>query len=505
MRLGALLFLFAAVSIAQVQNAADAAAGGYANSPIAPGALAFITDFASSASPAVNGAAVSIRPVGSSTAIRAQVVDTSLQGITFLVPADVPLGNAQLIYHQAGELTQYTTVSISANNFSLYRNPARGTNVDATGKASPNGLATPAQPGEAVEIFGTGLSTVPQTPPQVTAGGVAQKVLYSGAAPGNPGVLQINLQIAPATPDGCYLPLTVTWGPSTATSYLSKTSDGMPCHHPFGLSTAALQTLDSGGSLQVGMTAMTTALTAASAQVASRQESATVTFSSLSASNLAARFTANAGQGCSILSLASAGSFLEGAFGYNLAGTITLQSGSTILTLTSSQSPGYSASILPSPDTPLTALSPPVIGAGKWTWTASGASGSGLPTQSFDFNLPPPVQLSGGAPISLKSGQDQTINWNGGGFDAGALLQLSLTTPGIGVPTLQCFAPAQAGSVIIPGSLLQQFPSGHVGTLSVQVTESGSFIPHAAVNSPSGQELMLVNWTSRDSRPVDFQ
>ena len=49
-----------------------------------------------------------------------------------------------------------------------------------------------------------------------------------------PGINQINFQIAPGTPDGCYLPLLVTWGAGAATSYLGKTSDGSPCQHPFG-------------------------------------------------------------------------------------------------------------------------------------------------------------------------------------------------------------------------------------------------------------------------------
>lgn len=84
--------LAAALSYAQVQNAADAAAGP-GSSPIAPGSLAFVSDYYSSTNS--EGASVAIRPVGSSTPVPAQVVSVTSTGITFLVPPDVPFGNAR--------------------------------------------------------------------------------------------------------------------------------------------------------------------------------------------------------------------------------------------------------------------------------------------------------------------------------------------------------------------------------------------------------------------------
>lgn len=485
-----------------MQNAADAAAGIGSNSPIAPGSLAFVTDYSTS-SPTISGAVVSIRPIGSSTAIPAQVVNASNNGITFLVPADAPQGNAQLIYHQAGELAQYTSASIASGHFSLYRGTARGTNVTAAGVASANGLANPAQPGEAVEIFGTGLSTVPQTPPQVTLGGVAQPVLFSGAAPGEPGLFQINIQIAAATPDGCYVPLAITWDGSTASSYLSKTSDEMPCHHPFGLSTSALQALDNGGQLQTGMISMSSALTAASAQKASRQETAGFTTSYLVASGIANYFLASAVQGCGAQSASFVPNEILAVIGSPASGSMTLQSGTTTLTLTSSPTQvfGYSASLPPAADAPLNNLPQPVISGGQWTWT-NPASGDGLPAASFNFSLPSPIQLNAGAPISIQTGQDQTIAWNGRGFDSGANLQLILSAPGF--PSLACFAPANTGTLTIPAAMLAAFHAGASGALSVSVTETGANIPHYSFPAPA-TALVLVQWSSSDTRPVDFK
>ncbi len=275
-RVFAVGLIAAALSYAQVQNAADASAGLSNSSPIAPGSLAFVTDYWFSTL-SIGGSSVSLRLVGSSTLIPAQVENATSDGITFLVPPDAPIGNVQVIYKQAGQLTQWTSAIIAPVHFALYRDPVRAVNVNSSGPANPNGLANPAQPGQAIEIFGTGVGAVPQIAPQVTVGGVAQSVLYFGGATGEPGVIQINFQIAPGTPDGCYLPLNVVWGTASAASWISKTSDGMPCHHPFGLSVSALKALDLGMAIETGMISMTTALTAVSPDRASRQENVSVT------------------------------------------------------------------------------------------------------------------------------------------------------------------------------------------------------------------------------------
>jgi uncharacterized protein (TIGR03437 family) len=501
-RLLAIGLLAAALSSAQVQNAADADVGP-GSSPIAPGSLAFVTDYWSG-TPSIGGSSVSLRLVGSSTIIPAQVENATSDGITFLVPPDAPIGNVQVIYKQAGQLTQWTSAIIAPVYFALYRDPVRAVNVNSSAPSSPNGLANPAQPGQAVEIFGTGVGAVPQTPPQVIVGGVAQSVLYYGGATGEPGVTQINFQIAPGTPDGCYVPLNVVWGAASASSYISKTSDGMPCHHPFGLSVNALKALDQGMSVQTGMISMTTALTAAAASRASRQEGASVTTLSLTPDQIAGYFATNTLQGCGIASPPRI-AFVGGlGFGSQGGSTMTLRDATTILTLASSGGNEYTATIPPSNDASLNALPPPVIGGGQWTWSFSGSSA--LPAGSFNFNLAAPIQINGSAPVSITSGQDQTITWTGRAYDATAILHLSVSqNPGFS-PAVVCFAPAQSGGLTIPANLLTQFSPGGVGTLSISVTESGSGMPAANFKLSDGSpSLMLVSRGSIDTRPVDFK
>jgi len=501
-RAAVLLFLIAGQSAAQVQNAADVGAGVY-TTILAQGSLAAI-GYSQVTSTPVLSATVSLLPANSTTPVPAQVTSVVPFTITFVVPPNIPLGDAQLIYKPGNQATQWTRVSIVPANLSLYRTGSTGPlvaqNIGPDGTPVPNGLASPAQPGQPVVLWGSGLGATPQSAIQVTLGGVEQTVLYAGAAPGQPGLNQFNFRIAPGTPDGCYVPLTVTYRTQAVTSFLSKTSDGLPCHHPFQLSVSAMKLLDSGSQIQTGEIALTTGIQAPASDRASRQESAQFLGLYLSASTIANYFigaAATPAQPCAIdLSIGVVGAFLEGGFDPTTLGTITLQSAASTLTLPWTN---------PQPvDSPLNDLPPPVIAGGNWTWSTSG--GSDLAASSFAFVLPPPVQIAGSVPVTVNRSQSQTIAWNGSGFDSNAALQLSLTSQYPGSPVLTCRVPAQTGTLTLPSNLLAQFNAGSAGAVSVSVTESGTGIPHAQFNQLDGSPLLtIVSWGSTDARPVDFQ
>ncbi len=474
---------------AQVQNAADVHSGAYSTA-FAPGSRALIPNLR------VTTATVSLLPVNSTTPIPADVVKLDNSGIAFVIPADMPEGPAQLIYKPGNQATQWTSVTIVPSNLSLYRTgpggPLIAQNVQPSG-AYPNGLSTPAQPGQGVQIWASGLGATPPPDVRITLGGVPQQILYIGSPPGEPGLHQINFLVAPGTPDGCYVPLILTYGTHTAAGFISKTSDGNPCHHPWGLSKAAMQQLDLGNTIQVGEFTLSTGIEAASANLASRTESGQFELTLMNASQIATYFTASApAQTCSRLSATSG---IIGGFGIGNGGapTATIAKGTSSLQLPWTN---------PTPsDSPLNALPPAALSAGNWT--ASTAANFALPATSFAFVLPPPIQLTGSALIQVNRSQNQTITWNGSGYDSTATLNLSLTAPG-SLP-ISCTAPAQAGSLTIPSSLLSLFSAASTGSLSVSVAETGSGIPAAGFASGNNPFLMLVLWNSTDARPVDFQ
>jgi uncharacterized protein (TIGR03437 family) len=459
-------------------------------------------------------ATLSIRPVGSSTPIPVTVTNAVAGAITFVVPAGVPLGGAELLYQIDNQPTQWTNVNVVQSSFAFFligpNGPAIAQTVAPNGSLRNIGLTTPVQPGQTLHLSGSGLgygSTV-----SATIGGVAATVDYAGADPTQAGRDEILIPIPPAVPDGCYVPVALTYNQTTVTTTISKTSDGSPCRHPWQLSVNDMKTLDNGGSLADGVVALNTTLRAATTAAASRNESANMSLSQLTASGIAAYFApapAASSPSCTALAPAIAVPLLlNGSFSVlgqgppDLGASVTLQNPAAPITLAVGTN-GYSyANLPPATDGPLTNLPPSAIPGGKWTWQSSG--GKDLPASSFSFTLPAPIQLNGGAPISIRRDQDQTISWNGAAFDAGATVNIYLN--GNTQPQISCTVPATAGTVTMPAALLAAYSPNTIGTLTANLTESGSFVPHAQFALQNGNTLlMLVSYFTLDSRPVVFQ
>jgi hypothetical protein len=346
-------------------------------------------------------------------------------------------------------------------------------------------------------VTGSGLGNA--TPFQISLGGAAATIVHPLTQRAEPGYDRIFVQIPAGAPDGCYVPLTLTYNQTTVTTSISKTSNGTPCVHPFQLSTADLQTLDSGGSLATAQISMNTSLQVAASDAASRSESANISESSMNAAAIASYFAPIPSSNCSIVQPEYL--LFDGLVGINptpdLGASMTLQNGST--TLTFAGEGDYSTAFLVPTEGPLSNLPAPVIAAGKWTWTSSG--GADLPASSFTFSLPSPFQLNSGWPLSLNRGQDQTLTWNGANFPAGVVLTASLS----GALGISCTAPANAGSLTVPATLLSQVPPGSLGTLSISVSQMGSFIPHTLFKLKNGNTLLVfVSYSTGDSRAIDF-
>lgn len=460
-------------------------------------------------------ATLSIRPVGSNTPIPVTVTKAVPGAITFVVPAAMPLGGAELLYQIAGQPTQWTTVNVVQSSFAFFSiasgGPAIAQTVASNGSTGNVGLATPTQPGQTLLLTGSGLgngSTV-----SATIGGVTTPVTYAGPHPTLAGYDEILLQIPTAAPDGCYVPVAVTYNQTTVTTTISKTSDGSPCKHPWQLSLSDMKKLDGGDTLADGVIGLSTQLSVVTSSAGSRTESASMNLGQITAGGIAAYFTpaaAPSGASCTAPTLVGVPSLVEGAFFVSspsprvpdIGTSVTLQTPTTAITLARMDGNSYySASLPPPTDGPIGDLPPPIIAGGKWMFQSSG--GTDLAASSFGFTLPAPIQLAGGAPISVSRNRDQTITWNGAAFDAGATVNIVLSGS---TAIVSCTAPASAGTVTIPASLLSGYTENTIGTLTINLSESGFFLPHAQLKLHGFNTLqMVVSFSSNDSRPVFFQ
>lgn len=467
-------------------------------------------------SPKPVNATLFIRPSGTTTDIPVSVENAVAGTVTFVVPAGVPLGGAELLYQIDNGPTQWTPVNVVQSSFAFFRNGLSGQAtaqaISPQGFASNVGLASPIQPGQTLLLAGSGLgygSTV-----TATIGGVTAPVIYAGASgTQSAGHDEIRIQVPAGVADGCYVPMALTYNKNIVTTTIPVTSNGFACRHPWQLSLNDMKTLDSGGSLATGEITLNSQLSVVTATAGSRNETAYMQVSETDAATLAGYFNPPLfTTGCQVVNSNPAFLAVSAAFAVlgspgpnppDIGSPIALTSPTTAISLLNS-SPGfgyYDTSALPAPvDGPLTNLPPPAIAGGKWTLQSAG--GKDIGAVIFNFALPSPIQLTGGVPVMVDHTQDRTISWNGAGFDAGATVFINLS----GNSLVTCIAPASAGTITIPAALLSGFNPNTIGTLTINLSEAGAYLPHAEFQLNNHNSLlMFVSFSSSDSRPVFFQ
>ncbi|MCC6391172.1 MAG: hypothetical protein IT167_11265, partial [Bryobacterales bacterium] len=132
--------------------------------------------------------------------------------INFRVPPTIAGDSADVVVSTSLGMSQAVRVPVVANSPGLFFNQATG---EAAVRVAGTGLLTserPAAAGEYLEIYGTGLGPVEPSPktdlyetvrkPVITAGGVEARVVFSGQAPGVPGLYQVNAQVPDGAPRG---------------------------------------------------------------------------------------------------------------------------------------------------------------------------------------------------------------------------------------------------------------------------------------------------------------
>ncbi len=216
-------------------------------------------------------AGTSVRINVGGEAIDCLVVRTlSNDRVAAILPSTAPLGGGTLTVTFNGQTTAPVPIEVVAHSFGIFTLNSAGSGpgvLTAPLKRNTiNTLLTSFQPGELVDVWGTGLGAVPFSDAlvpqlkdlpidvQVTVGGVPATVAFRGRdAGGCCAAIDIVRFTIPAGVEGCYVPLSIVVNgvPSNFAS-ISISSSGSACSEPGGLLRQTLTKAQTSGSTALG-------------------------------------------------------------------------------------------------------------------------------------------------------------------------------------------------------------------------------------------------------------
>lgn len=261
-RLSISTIVFVATAAAQPQilpnavvNAASNAPVGWPNSSIAQGSIFTIygTDLGPSSSPALayplqtTLGGVSIQVSSGSTTLNAIPIFVGLKQINAILPGRVPTGTAILTVTYNGQTSNAISFQVIANSFGIFavNSAAVGVGIITGANNELYPVNSPAKPGDAATIWGTGIGAwpgddgsappqqidMPKVPVSVYVGTQQATVMYRGRS-GFTGEDQINF-VVPSGITGCYVPVSVEIG-NIVSNFVTMpiAPAGQPCPDP---------------------------------------------------------------------------------------------------------------------------------------------------------------------------------------------------------------------------------------------------------------------------------
>jgi uncharacterized protein (TIGR03437 family) len=444
--------------------------------------------------PDANGTSVAISSGGQT--FNAFMVYTLATQVAAILPSNTAVGQATVTVTFNGKTSAPYTINVVKSQFGLFT-----TNQGGTGQAiaqvfasatsvSLMGLTTPAQPGQTLVLYGTGLggiSVADNQPPGAvpvgsnvvaTVGGKIIPVQYAGRSPQFPGLDQINFQLPSDVPLGCYVPASVTASGQVSQDFVLSiaASGAAACTHPLGLSTSAMAKLDSGGTLNIGLFQV---LRAYLALLNGSVEGAGGLFDNVNANGVfqmynripvafgAVSYPAPL-NGCVAVDQVNTGTGFT-VPNFSLIGGTELIADQLIMSIDGPK--GGQGNILRQ-DTGgyLGVFISPILGPGAWT--ISGSGGVDVGAFKATVTLPDNLAFTNQGNLANPPRSDITIVWTGGTVAGGNPIVTAFgnsTVINVKDPSksrgksFYCAAPATAGKIVVPAAIMQQLPSSTAG------------------------------------------
>jgi uncharacterized protein (TIGR03437 family) len=382
---------------------------------------------------------------------------------TALIPADAPLGQAEVLAVTTSGRSYSTSIWIAASGFGIFTKSGEGSDAAAAqvwrDTVRTVGLTTPVRAGEWVTLWGTGLGLTASTV-LVEVAGIGVSASYAGPAPGFPGVDQINFRFPTGVPDDCYIPLTVKVDARESnTTSIGVASTAEACHHRLGLSPDALATLDKGGKVLLSQTWVQSdsLLNLSAPDTYRRHDTISLDFIQYDAAGVQ-EFTGlltTKVPGCQLslgLSQLVVRIFVPTAPRFDAGMPVVTGPGGVRITM--AYAFGYYSTTPSDTRYTLDSLPPSSFAPGEWAVEAPG--GNIVAAFRTAIRIPPALRWISRTTVSpVSRTSDLTLKWDPSGYTDQEWMQGSV---GVSAGSVTCLAPASAGSVTIPTTLIAQLP-----------------------------------------------
>jgi uncharacterized protein (TIGR03437 family) len=504
-------------------------------------------------SASLGGSTVTITPA-SGSAVQAYLEYVSSGQINAILPSNTPTGAANVTVTYNGGTSPPVKINVVPSSFGIFtqfygEGPAATINV-TTGPPYYNLANNSANPGDVIELYGTGLGpiSVPDTgaPGAVVPNNISVQVLmgnqlltpsYAGRQGSYPGLDQINFTVPSdgSIPASCFVPITVIVnGVASNFGTMGVASSGRACPPPFGLTTSTLLSLENGGSINGGLVNLSSITT----EVSSTSGGQTLTLDQ-TVQQTGAIFSSEGGLGllnleqtlggvppvnppgtCIVEQInaptppTSATPPLGGATELN-AGTPLMLSGPGGSASLAFSANGYSATLAKTSFVP-----PPPALIQPGLWTMSGPGGGDIGPFTASITVPTPLTCTNcSALTSIDRSQPLTINWTGGGGSQDWVEVAGISTTPLVADTTKnvagvffCAAHASDQALTVPANILAQIPAAgnnplaaNYGTIAVinVLGTANSFT--APLTAGGNLDLALFSYSSVFLRVVAFK
>ena len=446
---------------------------------------------------------ITFKPAAGGASISALMYYTLATQVAGMLPSSAPAGAYNVTVTYNGQTSAASPVNVVARNFGYATQasdglgPAQATyggfdlNRFTTGTLGQWSLR-PASPGDAMVLWGTGLGACPASDVNggtcgdqtaaaavsVLVDGIAVTPAYAGRSGGSPGLDQINFTVPSNLTPSCFVSLQVSAGGRLSNlGSIAVVSAGQTACTSRALTQAQLQTLDMGGTLNIGSFHLGKSSTTLTVDGHSNVQERTDTVSSWFG-----KYTVDAVGTADFVYLQPGACFLTQRTGtidelatgvapptvLDAGAQLTLNGPNASNTAIPRQSnDGYYATLY---STGLAGIGAtggsPVLAQG--TYTISGTGGADIGVFSASVGLPGDFVWTNESTIAnpIPRASPLTVTWTGGEGGLVSLVGAALTEVGGTPPNatyytvgFNCTALASAGSLTVPSNILQQVPA----------------------------------------------